>query len=108
MVGALHRCERLAAELYAEQGRLAQAAIAAETQVGLSAVASQSILHELSQAQRRTARVRGHLVAGHRQLERLGKRMGLDVEMYGDAGKPPLEDGFMPTPSAADSQRIAS
>ncbi|WP_174280154.1 hypothetical protein [Sphingomonas bacterium] len=105
MVGALHRCERLAAELYAEQGRLAQAAIAAETQLGLSAVAGQLILHELGEAQGHAVRARGHLVAGHRQLERLGKRMGLDVEMFGDSGKPPAEDGLRPA-LGADTRPI--
>lgn len=97
MVGALHRCERLAADLLAEQGRLTAAAMAAESAMGLSAVAGQAILHQLGEAQRRTVRVRGHLVVGHRQLERLGRQIGVDVEMYGDSGKPPAENPFAPT-----------
>lgn len=97
LVGSLRNAERLAGELFAAQGRLAQTAIAAEATLGLSAVAGQPILKRLADAQSGTAAVRADLVSGHRLLERLAQHLDIQMSDFGDTGKPP--QGLLDAPA---------
>ncbi|MDE8652257.1 hypothetical protein [Novosphingobium album (ex Liu et al. 2023)] len=75
--------------LYAKGGELATAAVAAQTQKNISPVAGHQILSSISSAQMMVSSALGHMADGHRQLEALGRRLGIDVSSFGDVLKPP-------------------
>lgn len=91
LVSELHAYERLLQSLYAKGGELACAAIAAQAGHNVSPVAGHQILASISNAQLMISSALGHMADGHRQLETLGRKMGLDVTSFGDVLKPPAE-----------------
>lgn len=89
MVAELHTYERLLQALYAKGGELATAAIEAQSARNISPVAGHQIIASLSQAQLMVSTALSHTADSHRQLEILGRKLGIDVSAFGDVLKPP-------------------
>jgi len=89
LVSELHGYETMLQSLYAQGGRLATAAIAAQTDRNLSPVAGYQILTAISNAQLMVSTAMGRIAEAHRQLEYLGRMLGYDVQAFGDVLKPP-------------------
>src|SRR3546814_5060786 len=66
--------EHLLQRLFSEGGRLASAAVAAQSHENLSPVAGHQILSAISNAQLSVSGAIGHMAEGHRQLEFMAQR----------------------------------
>lgn len=70
----------------------------------LPAIAGQAAIEHFSQTVLAISAARGHLVAGHRVVEKVGKQIGYETS-YGDE-KP--KEGFVPTGVDASHLRVAA
>jgi len=91
LVYALHAYEALLQVLFAKGGELAMAAIAAQSGENVSPISGHQVLAAISNAQLLVAGALGHMADGHRQLEVLGRKLGIDVSGFGDVLKPQAE-----------------
>lgn len=89
LVNALHAYEQLLQALFSNGGHLAVAAIEAQTGENISPICGHQVLAAISNAQLMVAGALGHVADGHRQLEVLGRKLGIDVTDFGDVLKPP-------------------
>lgn len=89
LVAELHTFERLLGEAFACGGRLAAAAINAQTSERLSITAGHQVLSAISAANQAVSDAVMRTAQGHRLLEALGQRLGHDPVAYGDVVKPP-------------------
>lgn len=89
LTAELHNFERLLGEAFASGGRLAIAAIGAQTSERLSVTAGHQVLGAISSANQSISEAMSRAAQAHRQLELLGRRLGLDTSAYGDVVKPP-------------------
>src|SRR3546814_17013256 len=81
--------EHLLQRLFSEGGRLASAAVAAQSHENLSPVAGHQILSAISNAQLSVSGAIGHMAEGHRQLEFMAQKLGIDPDAFGDVIKRP-------------------
>jgi len=81
--------ERLLGETFACGGRLAAAAIDAQTSERLSITAGHQVLSAISAASQSVSEAVTRVAQAHRLLEALGQRLGHDPQAYGDVVKPP-------------------
>src|SRR3546814_19343559 len=79
--------EHLLQRLFSEGGRLASAVVAAQSHENLSPVAGHQILSAISNAQLSVSGAIGHMAEGHRQLEFMAQKLGIDPEAFGDVIK---------------------
>lgn len=70
-------------DAFATGGELAATLPRARRQARLPAVAGQTAFEQLGQALLAISAARGHTVAGHRVLEKVGRTLGYDAD-YGD------------------------
>lgn len=85
----LHAYETLLQALFAKGGELSTSAIIAQIGRNLSPVAGHQILTAISNAQLLTSTAIGHIAEAHRQLEVLGRKLGIEVHAFGDVLKQP-------------------
>lgn len=85
----LHAYEKLLQALFAKGGELSTSAILAQVGRNLSPVAGHQVLAAISNAQLLTSNALGHIAEAHRMLETLGRKLGIDVQAFGDVLKPP-------------------
>lgn len=85
----LHAYEKLLQALFAKGGELSTSAILAQVGRNISPVAGHQVLAAISNAQLLTSSALGHIAEAHRMLEALGRRLGIDVQAFGDVLKPP-------------------
>lgn len=98
---ALLGYERLLQQIFAEGGRLATAAIEAQTDRNLSPLVGHQILSAITNAQLSVTGALGHMAEGHRQLEVLAQKLGIDPQAFGDVVKRPSARGATPLELAA-------
>lgn len=98
---ALFGYEKLLQQIFAEGGRLATAAIEAQTDQNLSPLVGHQILSALTNAQLSITGALGYMAEGHRQLEVLAQKLGIDPEAFGDVVKRPNARGAAPLELAA-------
>lgn len=98
---ALFSYEKLLQQIFAEGGRLATAAIEAQTDQNLSPLVGHQILSALTNAQLSITGALGYMAEGHRQLEVLAQKLGIDPEAFGDVVKRPNARGAAPLELAA-------
>lgn len=101
LTDALFGYERLLQQLFSEGGRLATAVVAAQAHENLSPVAGHQILSAISNAQLSVSGAIGHMAEGHRQLEVMAQKLGIDAEAFGDVIKRPNARGATPISLAA-------
>ncbi len=89
LVAALVGYEQLLQRLFSEGGRLATAVVAAQARENLSPLAGHQILSAISNAQLSVTGAIGHMAEGHRQLEVMAAKLGIDPEAFGDVIKRP-------------------
>jgi hypothetical protein len=89
LTDALFGYENLLQRLFSEGGRLASAVVAAQSRENLSPVAGHQILSAISNAQLSVSGAIGHMAEGHRQLEFMAQKLGIDPEAFGDVIKRP-------------------
>lgn len=85
----LHAYEKLLQTLFAKGGELSTSAILAQIGRNVSPVAGHQVLAAISNAQLLASSALGHVAEAHRMLEVLGRKLGIDVEAFGDVLKPP-------------------
>ena len=85
----LHAYEKLLQALFAKGGELSTSAILAQVGRNLSPVAGHQVLAAISNAQLLTSSALGQVAEAHRMLEMLGRKLGIDVQAFGDVLKPP-------------------
>ena len=90
---ALFGYETLLQQIFAEGGRLATAAIKAQTHENLSPLVGHQILSAITNAQLSITGALGYMAEGHRQLEVLARKLGIDPEAFGDVVKRPSARG---------------
>lgn len=90
---ALFSYEKLLQQIFAEGGRLATAAIDAQTHQNLSPLVGHQILSAITNAQLSITGALGYMAEGHRQLEVLAHKLGIDPEAFGDVVKRPNARG---------------
>lgn len=91
-------------EAFATGGELVAALPRARAESRLPAIAGQGAYELLAQAIVAIGAARGHTVAGHRVLEKVGRTIGYDAD-YGD-NRPKPE--FYPTGADASHLRVAA
>lgn len=89
LAGDLHAYEKLLQALFAKGGELSTSAILAQVGGNLSPLAGHQVLTAISHAQLQTSNALGHIAEAHRMLEALGRKLGIDVDAFGDVLKPP-------------------
>ncbi|MFT4054923.1 MAG: hypothetical protein QM681_10485 [Novosphingobium sp.] len=92
LVTDLRAYERLLQSLFAKGGELSTAAIIAQAGQNVSPIAGHQILTAISNAQLMTSTALGHIAQAHRELEALGRKLGIDLSAYGDVMKPPSSE----------------
>lgn len=90
---ALFGYEKLLQQIFAEGGRLATAAIEAQTHQNLSPLVGHQILSAITNAQLSVTGALSFMAEGHRQLEVLAQKLGIDPEAFGDVVKRPSARG---------------
>ena len=80
-------------QIFAEGGRLATAAIKAQTHENLSPLVGHQILSAITNAQLSITGALGYMAEGHRQLAVLARKLGIDPEAFGDVVKRPSARG---------------
>lgn len=100
----LWRLEDQLDEAFATGGELLASLPRARRASNLPAIAGQAAFDHFSQTLLAISEARGHVVAGHRVVERVGKQIGYETS-FGDE-KP--KDGFMPTGVDASYLRVAA
>lgn len=98
---ALFGYEKLLQQIFAEGGRLATAAIEAQTHQNLSPLVGHQILSAITNAQLSVTGALGYMAEGHRQLEVLAQKLGIDPQAFGDVVKRPNAKGAAPLELAA-------
>lgn len=78
--------------LYAKGGELATSAIVAQAGHNMSPIAGHQVLAAISNAQLMTSSALSHIAQAHRDLEVLGRKLGIDPAAFGDVLKPPAEE----------------
>lgn len=89
LAAALFGYERLLQQIFAEGGRLATAAIEAQAHQNLSPLVGHQILSAITNAQLSVTGALSYMAEGHRQLEVLAQKLGIDPEAFGDVVKRP-------------------
>ena len=100
----LWRLEAQIDEVFATGGELLTALPRARLASNLPAIAGQAAFEQFSHALLAIGTARGHVVAGHRVVEKVGKQIGYETS-FGDE-KP--KDGFVPTGVDASHLRVAA
>ena len=100
----LWRLEEQLDQAFATGGELLSALPNARRASNLPAIAGQGAFEHFSQTLLAISAARGHVVAGHRVVEKVGKQIGYETS-YGDE-RP--KDGFMPTGVDASHLRVAA
>jgi hypothetical protein len=100
----LWRLEAQLDEAFATGGELLTALPRARLASNLPAIAGQAAFEHFSQTLLAIGAARGHTVAGHRVVEKVGKQIGYETS-FGDE-KP--KDGFVPTGVDASHLRVAA
>lgn len=100
----LWRLEEQLDEVFATGGELLSALPRARRAANLPAIAGQAAFEQFSQALLAIGTARGHVVAGHRVVEKVGKQIGFETS-FGDE-KP--KEGFGPTGVDASHLRVAA
>lgn len=88
-MAALHHYERLLRDTFAAGGELALAAVSAQMGERLSPTAGHQLLVAIGAANVAVGEALAKTAQGHRQLEVLGRQLGIDPTAYGDGVKPP-------------------
>lgn len=101
LTDALFGYENLLQRLFSEGGRLASAMVAAQSHENLSPVAGHQILSAISNAQLSVSGAIGYMAEGHRQLEVMAQKLGIDPAAFGDVIKQPAARGATPIGLAA-------
>ena len=101
LTDALFGYENLLQRLFSEGGRLASAVVAAQSHENLSPVTGHQILSAISNAQLSVSGAIGYMAEGHRQLEVMAQKLGIDPEAFGDVIKRPAARGATPIGLAA-------
>ncbi|HVF92933.1 MAG TPA: hypothetical protein VM900_01320 [Sphingomonas sp.] len=104
LAALLWRLEAELDEAFATGGELLTALPRARLASNLPAVAGQAAFEQFSQALLAIGTARGHIVAGHRVVEKVGKQIGYETS-FGDE-KP--KEVFGPTGSSASHLRVAA
>lgn len=86
----MRQFEDLLDQAFAAAGELAQAMVEARVSHEVSAVVGHKVFQAVAEAQLAVTQARGHIVAGHRLLDRVAEALHIDPAMYGDATKPVL------------------
>ncbi|MES2753162.1 MAG: hypothetical protein V4659_00705 [Pseudomonadota bacterium] len=94
MVGDLQAFERSLRACFAAAGRLTQSAAEADAEQNLGGLAGHQIYGSIATAQIGISTAITATATGHRQLATLGKKLGFDVQAWGDGQKPPEEPFF--------------
>ncbi|GAA4221644.1 hypothetical protein GCM10022253_28170 [Sphingomonas endophytica] len=76
-------------DTFAAGGELAQAAVSAQTSERLNPTVGHQFLAAIGAANLAIGEALARTAQGHRQLEVLSRRLGLDPTAYGDGLKPP-------------------
>ena len=100
----LWRLEEQLDEAFATGGDLLAALPRARLASNLPAIAGQAAFEQFSQALLAIGTARGHIVAGHRVVEKVGKQIGYETG-FGDE-KP--KEAFVPTGVDASHLRVAA
>ena len=100
----LWRLEAQLDDAFATGGELLAVLPQARRAANLPAIAGQAAFEKFSQTLLAISEARGHVVAGHRVVERVGKQIGYETS-FGDEGP---KDGFMPTGVDASHLRVAA
>jgi len=100
----LWRLEAQLDEALATGGQLIAALPAARRASNLPAIAGQAAVEHFSQTLLAISAARGHIVSGHRVVEKVGKQIGYETS-YGDETP---KEGFMPTGVDASHLRVAA
>ncbi len=100
----LWRLEAQLDEAFATGGELLASLPKARRASNLPAIAGQAAFEKFSQTLLAISEARGHVVAGHRVVERVGKQIGYETS-FGDE-KP--KEVFMPTGADASHLRVAA
>jgi len=100
----LWRLEAQLDEALATGGELLASLPTARRASKLPAIAGQAAVQHFSQTLLAISEARGHVVAGHRVVEKVGKQIGYETS-YGDEGP---KEGFAPTGADANHLRVAA
>jgi len=100
----LWRLETQLDEALATGGELLAALPTARRASMLPAIAGQAAVQHFSQTLLAISEARGHVVAGHRVIEKVGKQIGYETN-YGDEKQ---KEDFMPTGADASHLRVAA
>ena len=100
----LWRLEAQLDEALATGGELLASLPAARAAFKLPAIAGQAAVEKFSQTLLAISEARGHVVAGHRAVERVGKQIGYETS-YGDEGPKAI---FDPVGVGASHLRVAA
>ena len=98
------RLEAQLDEAFATGGELLSALPKARAAANLPAVAAQGAFERFSQTLLAISEARGHVVAGHRIVEKVGKQIGYETS-YGDEGP---KEVYYPTGADASHLRVAA
>ena len=104
LAALLWRLESQIDEVFATGGELLTALPRARLASNLPAIAGQAAFEQFSQALLAIGTARGHVVAGHRVVEKVGKQIGYETA-FGDE-KP--KEVFVPTGSDASHLRVVA
>lgn len=83
----LRRLEQSLDEVLVTEGQLAEAIMKVREERSLSRVVGQQAVLALGRARLSAIEARGHVVTGHRSLERIAPMLGIDPVQYGDGDK---------------------
>jgi len=100
----LWRLETQLDEAFATGGELLAALPRARAAANLPAIAGQQAFEVLGQAILAIGAARGHTVAGHRVIEKLGKQLGYETSFGDEQPKP----DFAPTGADVTPLRVAA
>jgi hypothetical protein len=100
----LWRLETQLDEAFATGGELLAALPRARTAAKLPAIAGQQAFETLSQAILAIGTARGHTVAGHRVIEKVGRQIGYETSFGDEQPKP----DFVPTGVDGSHLRVAA
>jgi hypothetical protein len=100
----LWRLEAQLDDAFATGGELLSALPMARRASNLPAIAGQAAFEKFSQTLLAISEARGHVVAGHRVIEKVGKQIGYETSF----GEEKPKDGFVPTGADASHLRVAA
>jgi hypothetical protein len=100
----LWRLESQLDEAFSTGGELLAALPRARSAANLPAIAGQQAFEVLGQAIMAIGTARGHTVAGHRVIEKLGKQIGIERSFGDELPKPE----FVPTGADVSHLRVAA